>query len=133
MVAVAKSGTPSPATALPGNEHVIAGYLAGEALGAFDACRLGSDKKIYRSSGAAATVNANVHGYTAQAYNAGEPVTLYDHIQSHYGAGMTPGTSLFLSGTTPGGLDTAASTGGTVPIAFVQEETVVKMWAWIGR
>jgi hypothetical protein len=119
MAAVSKSGTPSPTTLLwpPSNQH--SGLIAGEDLGAGDACYIKtSDGKVYKSTGAAANAAAQVDGFTPQAYKSGiGGVTLVFGIEFGYGSGLSAGTSYYLSGTTAGGLDTATSTGGTVVIA----------------
>jgi len=117
MAEITKSGTPSLSTATPPNNCVLAGKIAGEAIGAGDACYIKtSDSKVYKSTGAAANAAAVVDGFAFQAYAAGDPVTLMWHVRFAYG-GVTPGTSYYLSGTVAGGLADAASTGGTVVIA----------------
>jgi hypothetical protein len=130
MAAVAKSGTPSLATTLPGPEHSLSGQTAGEALAAFDACYIkASDGKIYKSTGAAANAAAKVRGYAAAAYASGDTnVTLYRGVRVRYGASLTPGTDLYLSGTTAGALVDAASTGGTAPIGWVVDDTRVELF-----
>ena len=45
------------------------------------------------------------------------------------GAALTPGATLYLSGTTAGGLADAASTGGTGVIGFVVDATRVRLFA----
>lgn len=128
MAEIAKSGTPSLASVLPPQNNNIAGLLAGEALAAGDACRINAaDGRVYRSSGAAATANANVHGYAAEACNAGEGVTLLFGVTMRYAAGLTPGASYFLSGTVLGGIADAASTGGTAPLGFAVDATRVRL------
>lgn len=124
MAAVAKSGTPSISTPLASPEQRLSGLLAGEAIAAGDACYINSaDGKLYRSTGAAANAAAQVDGFAASSAAVGEALTIYFGINFRYGAGLTPGTSLFLSGTTAGGLDTAASTGGTVVIARILDDS----------
>lgn len=126
MSALTKVGTPSLASLLPPANNKICDVLAGEALGAFDACYIkGSDGKVYKSTGAAATAPAVVDGYAAKAYASGAPVTLFFDVEVQYATGMTPGTNFFLSGTTAGGLDTATSTGGTRPCARAKTATVL--------
>lgn len=128
MAQIAKSGTPSLAVTLPGPEHQLSGQAAGEALAAFDACYLNSDGKVYKSTGAAANAAAKVRGYAAQAYALGDTdVTLYFDVRVRYGAGLTPGADLFLSGTVAGGLADAASTGGAVPVGYVVDATRVQL------
>ena len=127
MAEITKVGKPTPSTPVPSPEHRIAGLLAGEALVAGDACRVNSDGKVYRSSGAAANANAKVHGYAAVDTPIGEAVSLLFGMNFVYGSGLTPGASLFLSGTVAGGLADAASTGGTAPIGFVVDPTRVHL------
>jgi hypothetical protein len=118
MAAVAKSGTPSLATALPGPECFVGSDLrAGAAIAAGDACYIAS------------TAPALVDGFAALPAKSGEAITLLDGCDWHYGAALTPGTRLFLSGATPGGLDTAASTGGTVAVGKVLTATRVRLYA----
>ena len=114
MAAIAKSGTPSISTLAPPNTcRRGSGLIAGEDLGAGDACYIKSDGKVWRSTGAAANAAAQVDGYAEADVKSGRPVQLYEGVDWNYGSGMTPGTKVFLSGTTPGGIDTVASTGGT--------------------
>jgi hypothetical protein len=115
----------------PSPNHRLAGWIAGEALGAGDACTLHTNGRIYRASGAAADANARIFGYAADPCSAGEACTLYDHVTLEYGSGLTPGTLFYLSGTTPGGLDTDPSPGGTIPCAVALDSTrvhVVSTW-----
>lgn len=125
MAQVAKSGTPSLASLLPNGADELAGLLAGEALDWFDACYIKSDGTVWKSTGAAANAAAKVDGYAASATAVGEAVTLYKNVRVRYGAGLTPGTRLYLSGATAGTLADAASTGGTAPIGFVVDATRV--------
>jgi hypothetical protein len=120
MAALAKTGTPSLCSLIPPAGHQISGLFPGEAIAAGDACRIGSDGKVYKSSGAAADANANVFGFAAQAHTLNEfhAVTLYFDERMNYSDDVTPGAVYYLSGTTAGGLDTGTSTGGTVPIAY---------------
>ena len=124
MAAIAKSGTPSISTPLVSPEQRLSGLLAGEAIAAGDACYINSaDNKLYRSTGAAATAPAQVDGFAATSAAIGEALSIYFGVNFRYGAGLTPGTSLFLSGTTAGGLDTVAPTGGTVVIARILDDS----------
>lgn len=128
MAAVAKSGTPSIATTLPPPNCFLSGQTAGAALGAFDACYIDSSGLVQKSTGAAANAAAKVRGYAAQAYASGDTnVTLVWDVRVRYGAGLTPGADLYLSGTTAGGLVDAASTGGTAPIGYVVDATRVEL------
>lgn len=129
MAAIAKSGTPSLASVLPPQNDQIRG-IAGEAIAAGDACYLTStlvngQPTVMKSTGAAANAAAKVRGFAAEAAAAGEAVTLLFNVTFRYGAGLTAGADIYLSGTTAGGLDSAASTGGTAPIGFVVDATRV--------
>ncbi len=132
MAAVAKSGTPSLSSIIynPDNTHVVAsGLKAAAAIGPADACYINASGQVALATGAAANAAAKVRGFAAMAASAGEAVTLYTEVEFRYGAGLTPGTDLYLSGTTPGGLDTAVSTGGTAPIGFVVDAVRVRLFA----
>jgi hypothetical protein len=123
MAAVAKSGTPSPSTMIPGGNCFVGSDMkAGEAIAAGDACQITTTGKVIRSTGAAANQAARVHGFAAAAAALNEAITLLTDMDFHYGSGLTPGIPVYLSGTTAGGLDTAASTGGTAPIGFVLKD-----------
>ena len=126
MAALTKVGTPSVASLLPPANNKICDIVAGEALGAWDACYIkGSDGKAYKSTGAAANAAAVVDGFAAKADAIGAPVTLFYDVEVQYATGMTPGTNYYLSGTTAGGLDTSTSTGGTHPVARAKTATVL--------
>ncbi len=130
MAAIAKSGTPSLATTLPSPEHYLSGLTASDTIGAFDACYIHTDGTVKRATGAAANAAAKVRGFAAQAYANGDTdVTLLFGVRVRYGAGLTPGGNIFLSGTTAGGLDDAASTGGTAPIGYIVDATRVQLEA----
>jgi hypothetical protein len=88
---------------------------------------------VFRSSGAAATANANVHGYAAEDCNSGEAVTLFQDVTMRYGAGLTPGASYFISGTVLGGLADVATTGGTIPCAHAVDATRIRCKATLIR
>jgi hypothetical protein len=126
MAEIAKSGEPSLASTVPAHENTLP-LIAGEAIAAGDACRLATDGRAYRASGAAADANARVRGLAFKAASAGEAVTLLRSGRMKYGAGMVPGTPLFLSGTVAGGLADAASVGGTTAIAFVVDATRIQI------
>lgn len=130
MAAIAKSGTPSLAslTPQPGGDKTRP-LVAGEALGAFDACYIKADGTVWKSTGAAANAAAKVRGYAPQATSAGEVVTLLRNVRVRYGASLTPGSDIYLSGATAGALADAASTGGTAPIGYVETDEIVHLWA----
>lgn len=124
MAEVTRTGTPTVSTPYPGKEHFVVGLLAGEAIAGGDACYIKSDGKVWKATGAAANAAAKVMGFATKAADAGEAVTLAHHLNIAYGPNVTgtpseEGAELFLSGTVPGGLADAASTGGTAAIAVV--------------
>ena len=106
----------------PGAQKLPA-FIAGEALAAGDACYVKSDGLIWRSVGAA----AKVRGFAPTLINVGEPVSLIFNVSVNYGSGLTPGADVFL-GTGAGTLDTAATTGGTAPIGFVEDATRIYLY-----
>jgi hypothetical protein len=128
MALVAKSGTPSLATATPAaNAQVGSGLRAGEAIAAGDACYIkGADGLVWRSNGTAATEPSKCHGFAAKAAAVGEAVTLYADVEFHYGSGLTPGASYYV-GATAGRIDTAATTGGLRPVAHAVDATRIRV------
>lgn len=118
MADIAKSGTPSLSSVLPPQNCQLAGLLAGEAIAAGDACYIASTGLVMKSNGTAANAAAKVDGFAAINAPSGEAVTLYFDVNFHYGAGLTPGTRLYLF-TTAGQIGDAATTGGTGVIGFV--------------
>lgn len=127
MATVAKSGTPSLATALPCSAHQISGLVAGEAIAAGDLCYVASGGTVMKSNGTLANAAAKVDGMALQAAAIGEAVTLYFDVNVRYGSGMTPGTRLYAQ-TTAGLISDAATTGGTAPIGFVVDATRIRVW-----
>jgi len=127
MADVAKSGTPSLATATT-QVNSLSGLLAGEALAAGDACYIKSDGKVWKATGAAANAAARVFGYACAAASVGEAVTLAWDVRFRYGAGLTPGANVYLSGATAGALADAASIGGIEPIGQVVDATRIHLW-----
>jgi hypothetical protein len=127
MAVVAKSGTPSLSSVTPPQNCQIVGRLAGEAIAAGDACYIASTGQVMKSNGTAANAAAAVHGFAAMAAASGEAVTLYFDVNFRYGAGLTPGTKLYLF-TTAGQIGDAATTGGTAPIGFVIDATRIRVW-----
>jgi hypothetical protein len=120
--------TASLASLHPGQDKTIVGLNAGEAIAAGDACYIKSDGKIWLATGAALTAPARVRGFAMGGAAVNEPVTLVHSANiGAYAAGMTPGADLYLSGTVPGGLADAASTGGLSPIAFAISATKIRL------
>ncbi len=113
---------PSLSSLNPSAESRLSGLQAGEDIAAGDACRINNSGVVVRSNGAAATAAANVDGFADRDVVSGGDITLFRNTRMRYGTSLTPGASLFLSGTVLGGLADAASTGGTVPVAFVLQD-----------
>jgi hypothetical protein len=91
--------------------------------------RVTSTGLVLLATGAAANAAALVDGFAALPAKIGEAVTLLDGVDWHYGAALTPGARYYLSGTTPGGLDTVASTGGTIAIGKAISTTRIRLSA----
>lgn len=123
MAAIAKAGKPSLSTATPGFEHSVNGLKAGEPIAAGDACYISNaNGRVYRSSGAAANAAAKVRGYAQADASVGEAVSIYHGIAMRYSSGLALGSDVYLSGTVPGGLDDAPSTGGVAAIGFTIDD-----------
>ena len=105
--------TPEP----PNNARVGAGYATAAGTAPCP-CHFTANGGVTPSIGTAANAAAVVDGWVLKDFEAGECVTLYADVTVSYGNGaaITPGAFYYL-GTTAGGLDTATTTGGTVPIA----------------
>lgn len=123
MAIVNKSGTPSLSSQLPPqNCQIASGALAGEDIAAGDVCYVASDGTVMRSDGTAADAAAVADGIAAKAASEGEAVTILRNVTFKYGAGLTPGTRLYVAATA-GAIGDAATTGGTAPIGFVVDDT----------
>lgn len=127
MAEITKSATASMSTLLPEPALRESELLAGETIAVGDACYIKSDGLVWRATGAAANAAARVRGFALEAAAAGDPVTLVHDVVIRYGAGLTPGADLYLSGTVAGGLADAASTGGTSPIAYAKDATRIRV------
>lgn len=123
MPAYLKTITPSLGEKTACNAHYLATQKAGETIAAGDPCYINTDGTIRRSNGTAATAAAAVHGWALRDAVAGSPLTIAWNLHIPYGPGTAvPGTKLYVSAT-PGQLDTAATTGGTAPVAVVDYVT----------
>lgn len=102
----------------------IADLIAGADIDIAAPCYiLASDGKAYMSNGTAATEPAKCYGFSARAAKLGQPVSLYGlGTRFRYATGLTPGANLFV-GATAGRLDTAATTGDAVGVAFAVTAT----------
>lgn len=127
MAAVTLTGVPSLATTVPCPAHTIGGLLAGEAIGAGHLCYIKSDGKVWKADGTSANAAAKVRGIALVATAVGEAVSLYHGVDIRYGAGLTPGADLFLA-TTPGLIVDASTTGGSAPIGYVKNATVIHIF-----
>lgn len=126
MAEVTKGTSPLPSlcstTEIP--PFRLCGLVAGEAITAGDALYLkAADGKLWKATGAAANAAALVVGFAAQSADAGEAVTALSGCTMYYGTGLTISARYYLSGSTAGGLADAASTGGTVPLAYAKDAT----------
>lgn len=123
MALVPKDGIPSLSSMLPPqNCQIGSGKLAGEDIAAGDVCYLAADGTIMRSIGTTlGGADAKADGIAARDAKAGEAVTLFRNVTFRYGANLTPGR-LYVAAVA-GGLDTAATTGGTAPVGFVVDAT----------
>jgi len=139
MSEIAKAGTPVLTSPLGPATPRFEGALAGEALGALDACYIRTtDGRVYRSLNTGAPYNgvtggvapSTTHGFTTAPANPGDRVTLVYGAQAAYGAGLTPTTPLYLSGTVPGGLTDVAPVAGAPAIARVRDATTIEC-AWL--
>lgn len=98
----------------------LTGLMAGEDLDAVAPCYIkASDGLVYMCNATAATEPAKCYGFTPRAVKSGQPVTLFGvGTRFRYSAaGLTPGANYFV-GATAGRLDTAATTGDAVGVAF---------------
>lgn len=128
MAAVTLTGTPSLATPVPCPAHQISGLLAGEAIAAGMLVYVKSDGLVWKATGASANAAAKVRGITLQAAAVGDAVSFYHDVTVRYGAGLTPGADLFLSGATAGLIVDASSTGGSAPIGYVVDATRIRIY-----
>ena len=74
---------------------------------------------IGNSTGSAGVVD----GFAAGDAAIGDPMTLFWGVHFRYGAGLTPGTFVYLDDTTPGGLNDTPTEVGTVSIGRVIDAT----------
>jgi hypothetical protein len=108
----------------------IPDLLAGEAIAAGASCYIkAADGKAYNTNATAAGTEATrLAGFSPRAAAAGQPVTLFGvGARFRYSSGLTPGAILFMSATTPGALDTAATTGDAVGVAQCVTDTDIRV------
>lgn len=131
MADIAKVGSPSLSSIDYPACNKISELKAGEALGAWDACYVkASDGLVYKATGAANTRPAHVDGYSMKAVSVGQAVTLSEgNCNVGYGSGLTPGTEVFLSGATAGGIADAASTGGLTRLGVILDDSRIRFFS----
>lgn len=136
MTEIAKAGTPTLVSPIDAATPRFDAVMAGEALGALDACYIRTtDGRVYRSldagtpyAGATGGVPPQtVHGFATAAANPGDRVTLVYGVQAAYGAGLTPQAPLYLSASVPGGLADEAPVAGAPAIAHVASPTTIAL------
>lgn len=101
---------------------------AGEALDAVAPCYIkASDGLVYMSNATNQDEAAKIDGWTARATALGQPVTLFGvGARFRYGTSLTPGANYYL-GATAGRIDTAATTGGAIPVARAINSTDIRI------
>lgn len=108
--------------------HRPSGKVAGEALTAGDMVYMKSDGLIWKANGTAATAPALSIGMVLVDSSVNEACTPVSGCCVNYATGMTPGARLFVSATA-GALDDAATTGGTVAVAYVWDATQIFLFS----
>lgn len=131
MAVVTKASTASIEGTSAMRADQRSGLLAGEAIGACDACYIKSDGKVWKSNGTSANAAAKFAGVAAIAAAVGEPVTLFGigTLVAQYATGMTPGAPLYIAATA-GAFDTAATTGGLLFVARAESDTDIRIEAY---
>lgn len=123
MAAIVKVGTPSPCSTAPAKDKLPGGYGTGAAIAAGDILSLHTDGLIYPATPGLVRAGVAAAGSDPN----GEPVTPTTGLRFFYGAGLTPGTPLYLSATVPGGLDTTLP-AGDCSVAFVVDATRIQFY-----
>lgn len=121
MATLTRSGAaPSLATTTtdPGPFQTAHGRAATD-LAAGDMVYLTSTRTLAKANGTAANALALAVGMVAKAYKSGEKAVAYAGVEMSYpcSADLTIGARYYVSATA-GSLDDAATTGGTVPVAY---------------
>lgn len=108
--------------------HRLSGKVADVALTAGDLVYKKSNDKIAKADGTAANALALAIGMVLADCSAGEACTVFSGCLINYATGMTPGARLYASATA-GSLDDAATTGGTVAVAYVWDATQIFLFS----
>ncbi len=127
MADLAKSGTPSLCTLNPPPTCQLTLEAATDMV-AGDMVYIASTGKFTLTDGTSANAAAPAWGMINRSCKAGQPVTAYHSVEFRYGSGLTPGARYYVD-TVAGGLDTAATTGGTVPVAIATSATNIYVLA----
>lgn len=123
MAALTKTNAQPPSTiAIPPCNRPCEKMYAGEDIDIMCPVYVKNDGLVWKANGTSANAAARVRGFTFRACKTGEAITFGFGVSAQYGTGLTPGADYYL-GTTAGGLDTAATTGGTSPIAYALDAT----------
>lgn len=109
----------------------ITGLYAGATLAAGDIVYIkGSDGKVYPCNATDTTAPSIPDGIVLRAANALEPITIWPKgTRLKYAASgvLTPGAVFFISATTAGATDTAATTGDAVGVLKAITDTDVRV------
>ena len=129
MADITRSTSPVPSLATRPSDVKATNQIQGppgEALAAGDMVyRKASDDKLYKANGTAATAPALALGMVLRDADVGEDsVTAYHGVEVYYApaANLTNKDRLYVSATA-GNLADAATTGGTVPVAIVTDDS----------
>jgi hypothetical protein len=132
MAEIAKASIPSPCSPSP-SPDCFPTYQAGADIKAGDSCYVsGHDAQgqplAFPAGGAGATgLQLTVRGQAAADANLGDAVTLCRGLRFFYGAGLTDGVQVYLSGTVAGGIADAA-VAGAAPIGFAVDSSRVEFF-----
>lgn len=108
MAAIAKVGKPRPCSDVPqSNQFTLPMFVDGAAG---DLVYVKADGTFDLASGDAADAASHVFGMLTTDAKAGEPATAVFGVRVAYGAGLTPGSLVYLSPSVLGGIDTANAT-----------------------
>jgi hypothetical protein len=134
---VTRANNVSLSTVIPGDSNRLPPYAIAEDIAAGDACYLGADSLIHRTNGTAtgaAGTTAEVHGFAVQGALLAnrQRLTLYHDVNLRFADGLTPGTLLYRSATTIGGLQTTVPATFTAPVGVVLPDGRARVWATIG-
>lgn len=123
MAALTRTNPQPPSTiAIPPCNRFAEKMVAGEDITIGDLVYIKNDGLVWKANGTALNAAARHRGAAFRTVKSGEPITFGFHVAMQYGTGLTPGADYYL-GTTAGGLDTAATTGGLSPAAFALDAT----------